>query len=76
MVNYKFDCFKCTNFAVNAQGNTYCLPMIKGKRACYLEEGHTGTKDDPDVMLCDYYTTEARQLALYETEAKEAQEDG
>lgn len=76
MTEYRISCKDCNNKAVNLDGEFYCLPAIRGKRACYLEEGHTGTRDDPDVMLCDYYTTEARQLALYETEAKEAQEDG
>lgn len=63
----RIDCHKCTNNAVSMNGEVYCLPMVKGESALYLEEGHAGTKSDPDPVCCDKYTTEQRQTVLYES---------
>ena len=72
MTVYRIDCHKCTNNAISASGTTYCLPMIRGLRAVYIEDGHAGTKEDPDPVCCDHYTTEPRQVELYETNVVES----
>lgn len=71
MTEYRISCKDCTNKAVNLDGEFYCLPAIRGKITVRLEDGHDGTRKDPDVILCDHFTTEPQQLALWETEAQE-----
>lgn len=68
MTIYRINCEKCTMKAISANGSVYCLPMIRGRRGVYLEDGHAGTKADPDPICCDDYTEEPRQMAMYETE--------
>lgn len=61
---YKYDCSKCTNKAISCDGSVYCLPMITGKKANYIESGSSG-KDF--VFNCDGYTKESKQLVIYES---------
>ena len=64
MTVYRINCNKCTNKAVGTNGGIYCLPVRQGNGGCYIEDGHAGTKDDPDPICCDYYTTEPRQSVI------------
>ena len=58
MTEYRVDCNKCTNKAIMVDGSVYCIPMRAGLPAIYIEDGHAGTKDDPDPVCCDQYKGE------------------
>lgn len=65
MTRYECDCAKCTNKAFGDNGGVYCFPARELHRnVVYIEDGHAGTKDDPDLVCCDYFTTEPRQTPL------------
>ena len=66
MAKYLFDCRKCTNTAYSLNhGLYYCLPTIStGKSPIELHD-MGGTKAG-DYLTCDRYTTEPRDLVIYE----------
>ena len=65
MTTYRIDCRKCTNIAIGDNGDVYCLPTrLNHKSSIYIEDGRAGTKEDPDPVCCDYFTTEQRQIPL------------
>ena len=64
MTRYEFDCRRCTYKVVGYNGEEYCRVAITGERGCYLEDGHAGTREDPDPLKCDEYSVEPRQIEL------------
>ena len=68
MTVYRIDCRKCTNKAIGDNGDLYCLPIRLGRKGVYVEDGHAGTKADPDPICYDDYTTEQRQMQFIKIE--------
>ena len=69
MTEYRVNCSRCTNKAIGENGATYCLPARElRKSVCYIEDGHAGTAEDPDIVCCDYYSTEPRQIVMIPVE--------
>ena len=66
MTTYRIDCHKCTNKAISINGDCYCLPGVQGEQTIYIEPGHAGRREDPDPICCEHYTTENRQMYMYE----------
>lgn len=64
MTVYRIDCHSCTNKAIGTNGDIYCLPVREGRKGVYIEYGHSGTKEDPDPLCCDDFTTEPRQAKI------------
>ena len=65
MTVYRCDCHKCTNKVEihnKVRDGVYCKAIISGQRGVYIEEGHAGTREDPDPVCCDQYTTEVKNL--------------
>lgn len=65
MTVYRIDCRACTNKRIGTNGDIYCAPIVEDRRGCYIEDGHAGTKADPDPICCDEFTTEPKQAELY-----------
>ena len=58
MTEYRIDCRKCQNKVEIHDGvrdGVYCKPRITINEGCYVEDGHAGTKEDPDLICCDHY---------------------
>ena len=65
MTIYRVNCSRCTNVAIGDNGGIYCLPTRLNHESCiYIEDGHAGTKDDPDPICCDYFTEDEKQMEL------------
>ena len=65
MAEYRFDCRECTNEAYSIGFDAYyCLPTIMGEKTIELHD-MGGTKNG-DYLTCPKFTTEPRQVAIYE----------
>lgn len=65
MTVYRIDCQKCTNKLYSAKYDAlYCRPCVEGRKNIYIEDGHAGTKEDPDPICCNEYTTEQMQIVF------------
>ena len=71
MADYRFDCRECTNTAYSQRFTDefgfdafYCLPTIMGEETIELHD-MGGTKNG-DYLTCPHFTTDDRQIAIYE----------
>ena len=60
MTVYMIDCSHCARVIKTPDG-AYCVPMPMGNKACHVEPGHAGTKEDPDPIVCEYYMEEVKE---------------
>lgn len=65
MTVYRINCRKCRNVVELHDGvheGVYCRAVVEGRRGTYIEDGHAGTREDPDPVCCDEYipTEESR----------------
>lgn len=64
MARYDFRCKDCTNKAVNAIGEFYCLPTIENGTTPIIF--HDRGTDKHDFFTCPEFTNESRTIAIYE----------
>lgn len=65
MTKYECDCHACTNKYIDGQGNEWCKPIVDGIEALKVSQETTGSKEDPDIIYCKQFMTEARNLEMY-----------
>lgn len=64
MTRWEIDCHKCTYSYVSGEYE-YCKAAVDGYNVPVLSQDTAGTKEDPDVFTCPFYTTEERQMEMY-----------
>lgn len=66
MAEHRFDCQACTNKAYSIGYDArYCLPHISTGKSPLVLHSMGGSKHG-DYMTCGRFTTEPRQVAIYE----------
>lgn len=65
MTRYECDCHACTNKYIDGQGNEWCKPMADGVQALQITDETAGTREDPDIIFCEQYSTKPRQREIY-----------
>jgi len=65
MTRYECDCRSCTNKYIDGSGCEWCKPTVDGFKTITVSSDTSGTRDDPDIISCRYFTTETKQAELY-----------
>lgn len=65
MTRYECDCRKCTYVYIRGDSETWCKATVDGVKGLRISDNTAGTKEDPDIISCPFYTTEPRQLEMY-----------